>query len=238
MKIKRFHLIRGKKPYVRKVDEIGDKEIWLVDDEYVRKNICEDFLYKGQHYRFNFIPKNEFWISKDVWKKEGKFYTDYLLIENRLMKKNLGKKEAEKRALSYERKERKRSKKIRKFKKIKDQKKIIEKVHKKIFLKNKNLKVWVVSGELVRDIFDIDFAGGGHDKVYHYIPPKEVWIDDDILQNERKYILLHELHERFYMTKGMKYLPAHRRATKVEDYARHHPKTIDKALRTELKRQR
>lgn len=51
---------------------------------------------------------------------------------------------------------------------------------------------------------------------------------------DRKFILLHELHERALMTKGKDYPHGHAKATAVEDYYRHHPKGIDKAIKKEL----
>ena len=55
--------------------------------------------------------------------------------------------------------------------------------------------VWIVNGRRVRSTFDIDFTEGGHDKVYEFVPGKEVWIDDAIIPLERGYVLLHELHD-------------------------------------------
>lgn len=60
MKIRKFRLKKGKKPYIKKICNLGRYNVWIVDSEFVRKNICEDFVNLGQHYTFNFIPKNEF----------------------------------------------------------------------------------------------------------------------------------------------------------------------------------
>jgi hypothetical protein len=117
-------------------------------------------------------------------------------------------------------------------------KEVLDRVRKKV-LKGygKKIKVWVVNGELVMDFFYIDFAGGGHDKVFRFIPENEVWLDDDISARERKFILLHEVHERRLMAKGKDYMRAHRSATETEDFFRHHPKGIDKAIREEMRKQ-
>ncbi len=58
------------------------------------------------------------------------------------------------------------------------------------FLKSysRKVKVWIVDGEAVRDLFFIDFTEGGYDKVYPFIPSGEIWIDDDVFPRERKFI--------------------------------------------------
>jgi hypothetical protein len=40
--------------------------------------------------------------------------------------------------------------------------------------------VWFVKGRLVRSMYDVEFTEGGHDYVYEFVPPNEVWIDDDV----------------------------------------------------------
>lgn len=238
MIIKHFHLKRGERPYIKKIENIGKIKVWLVDSQFIRKSICEDFVNCGEHYIFMFIPKNEFWIAKETVPDEHKFYIEYLLAEHRLMKKGIKKEIVFEKASLAEKKERKKSEKMKKYSQIKNHEKLVKKVHKKLLkIYHKNLKIWLIRGELVRDFFDIDFAGGGHDKVYNYIPKNEIWLDDDISQKERKFILLHELHERFWMSKGLEYHPAHRRATKIEDLYRHNPKNTILAIKRELKRQ-
>jgi hypothetical protein len=39
--------------------------VWLVDGEFIRKNISEDFVNYDQHYHLNVIPEDEFWIDKE-----------------------------------------------------------------------------------------------------------------------------------------------------------------------------
>src|SRR3989339_426150 len=76
---------KGKKPYIYQDGKISKFKIWIVDGEYIRKNICEDFVNLGQHYLYKFIPKNEFWIAKEAYEGEENYYVDHLLIENKLM---------------------------------------------------------------------------------------------------------------------------------------------------------
>ncbi|MGA2480817.1 MAG: hypothetical protein ABSG63_18890, partial [Spirochaetia bacterium] len=95
------------------------------------------------------------------------------------------------------------------------------------------ITVWIVNGRLVRSTFDIDFTEGGHDKVYEFVPANEVWIDDAIIEQERGYVLLHELHERNQMSTGMPYSQAHAESSKIEFRCRHHPDELHDALSVE-----
>ena len=122
-------------------------------------------------------------------------------------------------------------------KKIPHKKEMLDKIHKKLLQCCGNVKVWLVNGEIVRDLFDTNFSCGGHDLVYHFVPKNEIWLDDKISEKERKFIFLHELHERGLMKKGMRYHEAHRSATEVEDGCRHNSKTTDKKIMEELKKQ-
>lgn len=74
-------------PYLEKVGQRGPIAVWIVDGSYVRKNLDEEFTNFGQHYRFSFIPENEFWIDRETAQDEQQFFIDHLLIEHRLMKK-------------------------------------------------------------------------------------------------------------------------------------------------------
>ena len=70
-------------------------------------------------------------------------------------------------------------------------------MHERLWKQLENaVSVWIVNGRLVRSVFDIDFTAGGHDHVYEFVPRGEVWIDDAIVEKERGFVLLHELHER------------------------------------------
>jgi hypothetical protein len=133
-----------------------------------------------------------------------------------------------------ERKERRRGGDIKKITKNGSKLPNSSDVHKKLWKKLENgVSVWIVSGRLVRSVFDIDFTAGGHDKVYEFVPENEVWIDDDIVEIERGYVLLHELHERNRMIKGWTYNKAHAESSKMEYHCRHHPDELHDALATE-----
>jgi hypothetical protein len=93
--------------------------------------------------------------------------------------------------------------------------------------------VWIVNGRLVRSVFDIEFTEGGHEYVYEFVPHGQVWIDDDVTDQEVGYVILHELHERNLMAKGMTYDAAHDSASKLELHCRRHPHLLHEALANE-----
>ncbi len=235
------------KPYLKRHSTVSGFVVWIVDGKYIRSVIDEEFTNFGQHYRFNFIPKNEFWVDKEYGDGgEIQFYIDHMLMEHRLMEKGMGYDQALKKADGLEKSERKKSSLMQEFGNY-----VIDRVHKRL-LKHYSgkVKVWIVHGVLVRDLFFIDFTEGGHDMVYHFVPDNEVWIDDDVSPRERKYVILHEFHERNLMAKKMKQLKrsgkrlshhqvycwAHRQASELEYYCRHHPSETEKKIKEEAKK--
>jgi hypothetical protein len=225
-----------KKPYIRKLDDIGDVMVWIVDGQYIRKNIDEEFTNFGQHYRFPFIPRKEFWIDREFGPGEQQFFIDHLLIEYHLMSSGMSYDKALEKADAVEKRERRKTEFLKEVRSLK-KKYIIEDIHKRLLRKySRQVKVWIVRGELVRGLFFIDFTEGGHDKVYHFVPEKEVWLDDDLGPQERRFVLVHELHERFLMSRGWTYNRAHREASKIEYACRSHPEELEASLRREIER--
>jgi hypothetical protein len=225
-----------KKPYLKKIITVSKFSVYFVDGKYVRDRLSEEFTNFGQHYRFRFIPKNEFWIDNERTPGEEEFFIDHMLIENRLMAKGMSYDDALSRADKAEMKERRKVDFVKKgipsrHKKEED----IRRIHKELLTRysTDNVKVWIVDGELVRDLFFIDFTEGGHDKVYSFVPPHEVWLDDDLQLKELKYVLLHEVHERRLMAQGWPYSKAHRSSSHIEYYCRHHPRELNVRLREE-----
>jgi hypothetical protein len=228
-----------KKPYLYNLKDVAGFSVWIVDGQYIRNNINEEFTNFDQHYHFKFIPKKEFWIDKEHAHKEEDYFIDHLLIENYLMKKGYTHDTALKKADQIEQKERRKSAYFKRYfkKKKLTKKETIDKIHKKLLKKYSNkIKVWIINGELVRDLFFIDFTEGGHDKVYNFVPENEIWLDDDLSKGEMKFVLLHEIHERNLMSKGMNYEKAHRSSSRIEYFARHHRFKLRKLLKEEFKK--
>lgn len=189
------------------------------------------------------IPKNEFWVDHESSKhKEIRYYIDHLLEENRLLRQKKKYNSALFQADQIERAERHASQTFQH--RGKD---VLKKIRSHLIKKySKNINVWVVNGELVRDVFFLDFTEGGHHYRYRFIPQKDVWIDDDITPRERKFVLLHELAERNLMAERLHkknhptpykvYDWAHRKASKLESYCRHRPQKLDSLLKKELEK--
>lgn len=224
-----FYVI-DKSVYLKKIGRRGKIDIWIVDGEKIRSTIDREFTNFGQHFRFPEIPEYEFWIDKEGVADERKYFIDHLLIEWKLMRGGIPYNEAIEKADIRERGERLKSREVKK--ESKESKLLqIHDVHKKLWGKTSGeLTVWVIDGNLVRSLYYIDFTEGGHDRVYSFVPKNEVWIDNDLVPDERPYVLLHELHERVDMGRGLSYNAAHKRASKIEWHCRHHTKDLTRNL--------
>ena len=213
------------RPYLKKLTEIEDFAVWEVNGEYVRNYLNREFTNFGQHYRFSFIPTYEFWVDKENSRGEAHFFVDHMLIEWHLMREGRSYDFAIEVADKEEKKERRKSEILHKV--IDSRPHIYDVVPQEVYrqkVKNYDYPdIWVISGELVRDMYFIDFTEGGHHFVYNFVPYHEVWIDDDLKPEERKFVLLHELHERYLMYKGSDYSKAHHSSSIIEYKCRKEP---------------
>ncbi len=216
---------------IKKIGKRGKLFIWIVDGEKIRNKLDINFTNFGQHFRFSFIPKDEFWLDKEATPNERSFFIDHLLVEWKLMKEGASYNDALEIANKKERSERF---KAGDFKKVDDSDGIpdIEKIHSHLLGETHNgITVWLVYGRLVRSVFNIDFTEGGHDLVYGFVPKNEVWIDDDLLKKEIPYVILHELYERSLMVKEIpNYNEAHKKSAKIEWQARKNEKKLKENL--------
>ena len=230
------------KPYLRLLERVEGFAVWVVDGRYVRETLNEEFTNFGQHLEFRFIPAGEFWLDAENTPGEAPFFVDHLLEEHRLMAQGVRYGDALDRGDEVEKAERAKTRLEQEGAALRDSGRTAElmaKVHKDLLAGYSDaVKVWVVDGELVRDVFYIDFTEGGHDKVYKFVPAGEVWVDDDVTPAERGFILLHELHERALMARGWPYAKAHPDSSRIEYYYRHHPAGLDAALRAEMAKNR
>jgi hypothetical protein len=232
-----------KKPYIRKIGKFSGYDVFYVDGIWVRKNLEREFTTYADHIKYNFIPKKEFWIEEEFAKKEWKYYVKYFIAKIKYLQEGNDLKKSIFLANIIEQKERDKSKIIQKLKKSTKEEQI-KSIHKK-FLKeysNDSIKVWIVKGFLVRSLYFLDFSSGGHDKVYTFIPKNEIWIDDSMNPSDIKYLLIHELHERYHMNQGLYYdfenqksNDAHALAHKLEEECRNSPEKVDYVLKQEIK---
>ena len=227
---------QSKEPYLKEIDRRGDISVYLVDGPYIRSHIDEEFTNYGQHYRFPFIPEGELWIDRippEADQSEIRFFIDHLLVERRLMAAGTPYDKAIVAADLAERAERRKSKDVKRVLNVNnlpDPSRVHVRLWKRL---EDGTEVWIVNGRLVRSVFDIDYTEGGHDHVYEFVPTGEVWIDDDLTEAERPFVLLHELHERNRMAGGLPYSAAHDESSRLEYGCRHHPDELHDKLAEE-----
>ncbi len=220
----------GGQPYIERICERNGISVWVVDGTYIRCHIDIEFTNFGQHYRFGFIPVDEFWLDREAAGSEREFFIEHLLIERGLM---AGGKSYEEALLTADAKELLARKRARDAVDYQDPAARIDPrmVHLKLLKRLEHgVKAWIVSGRMVRDIFYIDFTEGGHDLVYGFVPENEIWIDDALDERDRPYVLLHEVHERGLMANGWSYERAHCDASRFERKLRKDPDSVTLAL--------
>lgn len=98
----------------------------------------------------------------------------------------------------------------------------------------RDLAIYLVDGEQIRNEIDVDFVNGGNGAIYpSYIPRDEIWIDDAQHALDRTATALHELIERDLMLHhGLSYDRAHDEANVYERVFRwrlthHRPPAFD-----------
>ena len=188
--------------------KIHGMRIMTVNGDEIRNTKDIDFTNYGQPLRFKFIPENELWIDKENHPNEKRFLIIDAYVEYREMKKGKSYEQVLDTVKNIDHSERRAAHQHLQFKKkftgIKD-----------------GIKIFIVEGDYVRTKLDPFFTEGGHGYVYSYIPKDEVWLDDDLVPKERKYVLLHEMTERHLMkSKKYSYLRAHKEASRIEKQER------------------
>lgn len=222
----------------KQISKNNNYAIWLVDGASIRKDINENFVEYGDSNLFSFIPKNQLWIDEDLDPKEYHYFINRFVYERKLLTSGKKYEKAEKKSDVFEKKERLSSQECQKaIKNGRTKKELLIQIKKKLIKKySGTVKVWLVDGSLVRTLFLLDYCEGGHDKVYSFIPKNEIWIEQALSSAERKFIILHELHERYLMSQGKSYKNGHIGATEIEDFYRENKnENLDKRIKKEMK---
>ncbi|MDE1925401.1 MAG: hypothetical protein KGH79_04485 [Patescibacteria group bacterium] len=223
--------------YVRKLEEKDGYTAWLVNGALVRKELDENFTEYDHHSRFHFIPEKEFWIDDEMSPKEYALYIRRLLKEVEFIRNGMSPRDAAQQADTFEEQERQKGARIKKILNSQNQDVIREKIRKKKITEYGDaVALWLVDGDLVRSTYSVEYSEGGHDIVYSWIPKNEIWIEESLKPEERDFIILHELHERYLMaSKKMTYADAHHGATIVEDHYRERREGLLERIREEMK---
>jgi hypothetical protein len=220
-------------PYLHYVGARLGVKIWIVDGAYVRKNIDEEFSNFGHHFSIKEIPIDEIWLDREAHPDEQRFFIAHAVVERRAMVEGKSYDEARHLACDAEYRLREHTTDLRH---VAPQRALPEADRVHVRLRKQlgdGTAVWIVDGRLVRSVFDIEFTEGGHEYVYEFVPHGQVWVDDDVMEEEIGYVILHELHERNLMAKGMTYDAAHDLASKIELHCRRHPHLLHAALAAE-----
>jgi len=208
---------------IKKITEKDGMSAWLVDGEKIRKEIDENFVQFDQHAHIPFIPTDEIWIDKESNEDERKFFIDHVLREREFTNQGMTLQKAIAKASRLETHIRHSLPRARKILESHHSRtEALAKIHQEKWneYSTDDFTVWLIDGEAVRDLYDNEYAEGGHDLVFPWIPHQEVWIEKILSPKERTFILVHELHERFLMSPaggGKDYPHAHKGATIIED---------------------
>lgn len=202
----------------------GEKEgyeIWIVDGYKVRQEIYKQFLYGGNEQRYLFNPKGEIWIDHAVSCEEFELTLAHELNERSLMAKfGWTYEKSHDSSLMLELKMRKKydsicraheaslhkvcpedATKVKEIPGIADSI-VISGIYRMPLGVRDGISVWIVDGYKVRAGIFPDFGLSGNDMAYHYIPPKEIWLDGQISSEETEFSIKTELLERKLMAAG------------------------------------
>jgi hypothetical protein len=206
-------------------------DVWIVDGYKVRQNIYKEFLYGGNGQRYCHIPPGEIWIENGISCEEYELTLAHELNERHLMAKfgwSYDKSHDSSLAIEvvmrYKFDSISRSHEAslhvvsptdwtnrKEIQKLPDSVKLTNIYRIPVGLRD-DLKVWIVDGYLVRKNIFPDFGFSGNDLVYHFIPPKEVWIDGQVSCEEMEYSISAEQMERKLMQQGKSYSDAYETA--------------------------
>ena len=213
---------------------LGTKDgvkIFLVDGELIRDKLDIEFTMSGHHWRYHFIPKDEIWIDNKLDKDDINSSIGHELKERELMKN---------RKISFSTAYSDASKDEKKYRTKnnldKDNLRRDKNLRLKLIRVEDGVKIYLVDGELVRDKLCIDYTMGGHHYRYSFIPENEVWIDNEMDEDDIEATIKHEMHERTLM-KGQKmgYDKAHARSSNIEKAFRKKHNMISNNLKTDDK---
>jgi hypothetical protein len=243
----------------RKVDGIyryyaGKKEnfdIWIIDGNGVREKIYKEFLYGGNEQRYIFNPKGEIWIDNDISCEEYELTVAHELNERHLMAKfGWTYETAHDSSLMLEQVIRRQNKEvcdaheaslgkvsvldsynIKEIRNLPDSIKL-QNIYRIPEGTRDGISIWVVDGYLTRKNIYPDFGFSGNDLSYHFIPPKEIWIDGQISCEETEYSIALEMAERKLMSEGKSYSDAYEDAVQMVQNSRI---AMEKLVKSHLK---
>lgn len=212
----------------------GDFNVWIIDGNRVRQKIYKEFLYGGNEQRYIFNPKGEIWIDNAISCEEFELTLAHELNERHLMAK-LGwtYQAAHDSSLSLEQVIRHKNQEtctsheaslkkvsvldsynIKEIKNLPDSIKL-QNIYRVPVGLREGISIWIVDGYMVRKNLYPDFGFSGNDLAYHFIPPREIWIDGQVSCEETEYSIALELKERQLMVQGKTYSDSYEDAVQM-----------------------
>ncbi len=214
-------------------------KVWIVDGNYIRREIFNEFIYGGNDERYTFIPESEIWIDNSVSVDEYLTTIEHEIIERNLMRnKGYTYYDAHDSALMFELGMRKgfltaaneHEKQLPMVSPIDyDSTQEIEELPEQIklsgiykipYAKRDGVEIWIVDGYKVRRDIYPDFGYSGNCFAYKFIPQNEIWIDASITCQEMEYSIQLELKEMSFMKNGLAYDEAYTKALNTTDSLR------------------
>jgi hypothetical protein len=203
-----------------KMFDLGLYPVFRVDEFSIR-NLSpglEEFTNFAIHDDFpELIPEREIWISEEVPEDEARLFAYNAAKRYDLLADGYDQDYAYDEGLKYEKALREKKDLAatdRDFSDISSQD-IYLREYGKIY--NDGLTVWIVDGNLVRDLFDTQFVEGGNGYALPWVPKDEIWIDNELKEEEIPYIIKHEYVElKLMKDDGMPYEEAHHEAALAE----------------------
>jgi hypothetical protein len=199
-------------------------DIWIVDGSQVRLKIFSSFLYGGNEQRYPFNPKGEIWIDNAISCEEYYLTLAHELNERHLMAKYgwtyLAAHDSSlsvEQTIRHSNEENCRSHEgtlekvpVTDYENIKEIKGIPDSIRLKDIYRvpvdtREGISIWIVDGYMIRKNIYPDFGFSGNDLSYHFIPPKEIWIDGQVSCEETEYSIATEMMERKGIEAGKTY---------------------------------
>lgn len=205
----------------KQYEKRGPVTAYIVDGNLIRKDIDPEFTNFSYHQDKPYIPENEIWLDKEYGETEYPYFFDNALTQMREMASGKSYDEALKRGDAIEQRERVRNNPPEKGE---SKPKVVEDLKKELIgtADKGKVQVYLVNGDMIREKVPT-FTEGGNDQAYKWVPKNTVIIDDQIVPEERRFVIAHELYERGKMLAGLSYNKAHPLASQIEHEYREDP---------------
>ena len=214
-------------------------KVWVVDGNFIRREIFNEFIYGGNDERYTFVPESEIWIDNSISADEYLTTLEHEITERNLMRTyGYTYYDAHDSALMFELGMRRgflsiageHEKRIPLVSPVDyDSTQEIESlpehirlngIYKILFAKRDGVDIWVVDGYKVRRDVYPDFGFSGNSSAYQFIPSNEIWIDASVSCQDIEYSVQLELKEMSYLKNGLSYDDAYTKALITTDSLR------------------